>query len=146
MGFSVTGTHAIIFIASIMIATTVVAVVSTTTDVLESGIKEKSKQALEKMRTEIKVLHVNPTTSNTTIYVLNSGSEVLNPNATGLFIDGDWQSNINITMVNRSTNIQNDFWDPNEIIEINASDVSPGKHMAKVVVGSAKDEYPFDRV
>jgi flagellar protein FlaG len=145
MGFSVTGTHAIIFIASIMIATTVVAVVSTTSDLLESGIKEKSKQASEKMRTEIKILHVNPTASNTTVYVLNSGSEVLNPNATGLFIDGAWQSNINITIVSRSTNVQNNFWDPKEIIEINASVFSIGKHMAKVVAGSAVDEYPFDR-
>lgn len=145
MGFSVTGTHAIIFIASIIIASTVVAVVSSTTDILESGIKEKSRQASEKMRTEIKILHVTPSASNTTVFVLNTGSEVLNPNATALFIDGNWQSNINITIVNRSTNIQNNFWDPKEIIQINASTVSAGKHTAKVIAGSTKDEYLFDR-
>lgn len=145
MGFSVTATHLIIFIASVAIATGIASVASSNTDVISFGIKEKSKQASEEMRTEIKIVHVNPTDANTSIYVLNTGSTVLDPNATAVFIDGNWVPDPYIYILSRSTNIDNDYWDPKEIIEINATSVSIGKHMAKVVAGSAKDEYPFDR-
>lgn len=145
MGFSVTATHVVIFIAAIAVATGVAAVVSSTTDLLQSGILEKSRQTSEKLLTDIKIIHVYATSSNTSVYVLNTGGEVLNPNATSVFIDGSWQSNPGITIVDRSTNINNSFWDPQEVIAVNASIVTTGRHSARVVIGGASDEYLFDR-
>lgn len=145
MGFSVTATHVIIFIAAIAVATGVAAVVSSTTDLLQSGILEKSKQTSEKLRTDIKIVHVYATAANTTIYVLNSGSTVLNQSAMSVFIDGEWRSISRIDIVNMTTNIQNSVWDPQEVIAVNASIVSPGRHKAKVAIGGASDEYLFNR-
>jgi flagellar protein FlaG len=145
MGFSVTATHLIIFIASVAIATGIASVASNNVDVISFGIKEKTAQTSEKMRTEIKIVHVAPKEASTSIYVLNIGSMVLDPNSTAVFIDGNWQDNLNISILNRSTNIENDFWDPKEIIVVNTTNVSIGRHTAKVVAGSAWDEYLFDR-
>lgn len=144
MGFSVTATHLIIFIASVAIATGIASVASSNMDLISSGIKEKTKQASEQMRTDIRIVHVAPSQDNTSIYVLNVGSTVLDPNATLVFIDGALVPEPYIRILDRSTNIDNAFWDPREIIVINATPVPVGKHVAKVVAGSARDEYLFD--
>lgn len=145
MGFSVTATHLIIFVASVAIATGVASVASGNADLISSGLKEKTKLTAQKIRTDIKIIHVNPSSDNTSIYVLNTGSAVLNPNATLAFVDGALVQNPYIEIVDRSTNVVNDFWDPREVILINASPVAVGRHVAKVSVGGVVDEALFDR-
>lgn len=144
MGFSVTATHVVIFIAAIAIATGIVAVVSSTTDLLQDSILEKSKQTSEKLRTDIKIVHVHPTSANTTIYVLNSGSTVLNQSAASIFIDGEWRGISSVSIV--VSDVPNSVWDPQEIIMINTTAVSTGKRRVKVVAqNGASDEYWFNR-
>lgn len=144
MGFSVTATHLIIFVASVAIATGVASIASGNVDVISSGIKEKTKVATQKMRTSIEIIHVNPSNDNTSIYVLNTGSAVLDPNATVAFLDGVLVQNPYILIINRSTNVDNDYWDPKEVILVNATPVGVGKHTAKVAVGGVVDEALFD--
>lgn len=145
MGFSVTATHLIIFVASVAIATGVASIASGNVDLVSSGLKEKAKLTAQKIRTDVKIIHVNPTSDNTSIYVLNTGSAVLNPNSTVTFLDGTLIQDPYIEIVDRSTNVLNDFWDPKEVILINASPVAVGKHVAKVSIGGVVDEALFDR-
>lgn len=145
MGFSVTATHLILFVASVAIATGIASVASGNVDIISSGIKEKTKVTAQKMRTDVKIIHVYPGNENTSIYVLNTGSTVLNPNSTIAFVDGALIPDPYIEIVNRSTNIDNDFWDPKEVILVNATPVGVGKHTAKVAVGGVIDEALFDK-
>jgi archaellum component FlaG (FlaF/FlaG flagellin family) len=135
----------IIFIASVAIATGVATVASGNVDIITSGIKEKGKVTAMMLRTDIKIVHVTPGGDNTSIYVLNTGSTVLNPNSTIAFIDGALVQNPFITILNRSTNVANDYWDPQEVIMINATPVGVGKHSAKVSVGGVVEEALFDK-
>lgn len=145
MGFSVTATHLIIFVASVAIATGVASIASGNMDIINSGIEEKTKVTAQKMRTDIKIIHVNPGSGNTSIYVLNTGSTVLDPNSTVAFVDGALVQDPFIEIVNRSTNVVNDYWDPKEVILVNATPVGAGKHNVKVAVGGVVDEALFDK-
>ena len=144
MGFSVTATHMVLFIAAITIATSIVAVVSETTDLMKLGIQKKSLYTSENIKTEIKILHVN-SGDYTLIYVLNCGSAVIDPNSTAVFLDDTWED-FTFSVVNRSTNIDNSLWDPGEIALLNATSVASGKHKVKVVVQrGVSDTYLFNK-
>lgn len=149
MGFSVTATHAILFIAAILIASGVASIATETSDLVQSAILSKSDSNSKKIETSIKIIHVSNTTTITSVFVLNTGTQVLYMNDSSLFLNGIWQStgNLDFSIVDRSTNIDNGFWDPHEILMINTTndDLAPGKNKAKVVVQyGRKDEYFFN--
>lgn len=144
MGFSVTATHLILFIATITIATGIVGIVSETTDMLKLGMQKKSLSAMETIETDIKILHVDPS-SYTLIYVLNSGSTIIDSNSIAVFLDDVWVD-FTFGIVDRSTNIDNSLWDPEEVALLNTTAVSSGKHKVKVVVQKGiSDEYLFNK-
>ncbi len=144
MGFSVTATHLILFIAAITIATGIVGVLSESTDLLKLGIQKKSLFTAEMIKTDIKILHVDAE-DYTLIYVLNTGSAVIDPNTTAIFLDDEWQD-FTFSIVNRDTNIDNSLWDPGEVALINTTTVANGKHKVKVVVQrGVEDTYLFNK-
>lgn len=146
MGFSVTATHAIFFIASVAIAAGLAGVANDAADLIKSSVQQKSQQTSDKLLTGVRIVHVNANSTGTYTYVINSGKTVLNQSAVSIFIDESYVSSATIGIVNRSTNINNNLWDPQEVIEIATSAVSSGRHTAKVVTQhGVSDESRFNR-
>ncbi len=150
MGFSTTAMHIILFIASVLIALGVVVSVSTSADSFRQGIWERSVDFSEKYRTDIKIAHVDTSSATTKIYVINTGSTSMYENDTSLIIDNAWMTlgaNYTVTIVDRDTNIDNNLWDPLEIIEISYTpSLGTGRHEAVVIVEwGTTDNYYFDK-
>ncbi|RLF57132.1 MAG: hypothetical protein DRN25_06985 [Thermoplasmata archaeon] len=144
MGFSVTATHMILFIAALAIAAGIAGVVSETGDVIEAGIQKKMEITEKMFETDIKIIHVQ-SDEYTFVYVLNSGKRVINPEKMGVFIDDEWRT-FTYQILNRSTNIDNSLFDPGEILVLNTTSLLPGKHKVKVVVqDGVYDVYLFNK-
>lgn len=145
MGFSTTAAHAIFFIAAVIIAAGVAGVVSDASQVVKTGISQKSSLLSERLNTEIDIIHVYPGSDNTSVYILNAGNTVLTKDSVIIFLDGKKVTIRGTQIVNRSTNIQNSLWDPNEILEANITQLSSGRHSVKALVKmDVWDEYYFN--
>ncbi|WP_457556142.1 hypothetical protein [Candidatus Pyrohabitans sp.] len=145
MGFSTTAAHAIFFIAAVVVATGVAGVVSDASQSVSSSISQKSYLLVERLEADIEVVHVYSGSGNTSIYILNSGKSVLIPDNLLVFLNGRRVEILGTRILNRSVNIQNSLWDPDEILEVNITAVTPGRYSVKVLaVPGIWDEYYFN--
>ncbi len=145
MGFSTTAAHAIFFIAAVIIAAGVAGVVSEASQAVKTGISQKSHLISERLNTEIKVIHVYPGSDNTSVYILNAGSTILTKDSLMLFLNGERVNILGTRIVNRSTNLQNSLWDPNEVLEANITALPSGRYVIKALVKmDVWDEYYFN--
>ncbi len=145
MGFSTTAAHAIFFIAAVVVATGVAGVVSDASQSVSSSISQKSYLLVERLEADVEVVHVYSGSGNTSIYILNSGKSVLIPDNLLVFLNGRRVEILGTRILNRSVNIQNSLWDPDEILEVNITAVTPGRYSVKVLaVPGIWDEYYFN--
>lgn len=145
MGFSTTAAHAIFFVAAVVIAAGVAGVLNEVSLGVGESIQEKSELKSESLATGIEVVHVYPGSSNTSIYIVNTGNTVLEEDKLIIFLDEQRAEIQGTRVVNRSTNIQNSLWDPSEILEANITQLTQGRHRVKVLVRMGTwDEYYFN--
>ncbi len=139
----------IIFIAVVGMAISVSSVLFEVNRRVETGLDEKTEITSNKLLSDIEIVHVG-VDSDIYVYVLNTGDLDLNMNDTSLVVDERWipGSNVTITVVDKATNKDNDYWDPSEIIQMNFSNgsaYSAGRHKAMVIIETGvSDEYKFD--
>lgn len=134
MGFSLTGTHVIFFVASVIIAGAVSGVlISVITDVMKS-YEEQGQRVQDKLDIEFKIINDPdniPTSGNYYLFYLkNIGSKkITTTNQTfTLFIDGEIIPIANFYFADSS--IQNDVV---TTLYIDNSEISSGDHVLKVV-------------
>lgn len=145
MGFSLTGTHVIFFVASVIIAGTVSGVfIAVTTDVSNS-FSERGERVQEQLDTEFKIINDPdqiPTSGSDYLFYLKNigGREIATTNETfQFFIDGEYVAIANYNF--SDTSVQTD-----EVttLYIDNSEISSGDHTLRVVGPLAiEDEFTF---
>lgn len=154
---SVSVSHLILFIASIIIAASVAGVFTSSVDELSQAIDDQGVQVSENVRTSVEIISdsgandqihedVSGSEDNVTIFVKNIGTNQLTPTETQIdvLVNGQFQTNddIDIQVLDGTQNT----WDENEVIELTVTTQSldPGSDVrVKVIVNDDEDVFRF---
>jgi len=145
MGFSLTGTHVIFFIASVIVAGAVSGVIIAVTTDLSNSLSERGERVRDQLDIEFTIIS-DPDTipssgGNYQFYLKNIGAvELSTTNTTfNVFVDGEI-----IVVANYS--FADDTIQPEEVTTLNVDtdDISSGDHKLRVVGPQAiDDEFTF---
>lgn len=150
---SVSISHMILFIASMLIAASVAGVFTTSVDRLSGAIDDQGLQVSDNVRTDIEIISDNGTgacvyncggTGNLTLLVKNTGTQRLaaQPDRIDVLLDGRFQpaSETEVTVLGDS-----DTWDRGTVVRLNVSEpeLSSGDHRAKVIVNGDEEVFEF---
>lgn len=134
MGFSLTGTHVVFFIASVIIASAVSGVFITVIDGVMTSFSERGKIIEENLDTNFIIIndpeYIPTSGSNYLFYIKNIGSrKIATTNETfNIFIDGE-------IVVISNFNFSDNSIQPDEVttLYINNSEISTGDHTLRAV-------------
>ena len=134
MGFSLTGTHVIFFIAAVIAASAVSGVLLAVTNDLSKSLSDKGDRVQKHLDTEFKIIndpnHIPSSANNYLFYLKNIGSgELETTNETfHLFVDGE-------IVVKENYYFSDGAIKPDEVttIYIDTSEISSGDHTLRVV-------------
>ena len=149
---SVSVSHLILFIASMIIAAGVAGVFTTSVDQLADAIDDQGVQVSDNVRTSISIISdsgseniYNTTEENVTLYVKNIGTQNLDANKRQLdvLVDGRFVTADDLSMRVLDTN--DEFtWGTNEVVELTiARTLDAGDHRAKVIVNGDEEVIEF---
>lgn len=145
MGFSLTGTHVVFFIASVIVASAVSGVIVAVITDVSNSLSDRGERVQEQLDTDFKIINDPdniPTSGNNYLFYIKNigGNEIPTSNETfQLFVDGDLIATANYNFSDSS--IQ-----PDEIatIYIDNSEISTGNQKLRVVGPQAiEDEFIF---
>jgi flagellar protein FlaG len=150
---SVSISHMILFIASMLIAASVAGVFTTSVDRLSGAIDDQGLQVSDNVRTDIEIISDNGTgacvyncsdNGNLTLLVKNTGTQQLAAQSDRIevLIDGQFQpaSEKTVTVLG-DTNT----WDRGTVVRIEVAEpgLSSGDHRAMVVVNDDEEDFNF---
>lgn len=145
MGFSLTGTHVIFFIASVIIASAVSGVIIAVITDVSNSLSERGERVQEQLDTEFKIINDPeniPTSGSFYLFYLKNigGIELSTSNETfHLFIDGDIVATANYNFSESSVKT-----DEVSIIYISNTEISTGDQVLRVVGPQAiEDKFSF---
>lgn len=145
MGFSLTGTHVIFFIASVIIASAVSGVLITVTNNVNTSLSDRGGRVQELLNTEFKIINDPDNIPNSSgyyrFYLKNiGGAELTTSNSTfNLFVDGE-------IIVTADFNFSDTSIQVGEATTIYLKNnvMVAGNHILRVVGSQAvDDEFPF---
>jgi flagellar protein FlaG len=119
---SVSVSHLILFIASMMIAASVAGVFTSSIGQLSGAISEQGLDVSSDVRSDIEIISdsgsdaiYDDASGNITLYVKNTGSEDLavDPGVLEIFVDGQFVSNFGISRADGSGS-----WSPGSVVEL----------------------------
>ncbi len=150
---SVSISHMILFIASMLIAASVAGVFTTSVDRLSGAIDDQGLQVSDNVRTDIEIISDNGTGAcvyncdgqgNLTLLVKNTGTQRLPAQAEQIevLINGQFQTpgDIYIEVLGES-----DTWDRGTVIRIKVTEDLPSDqdHRAKVIINGDEEVFEF---
>lgn len=147
---SVSISHLILFIASLVIAASVAGTMTTGVDRLTGAIDDESLDMAETVRSDVEVISdagagvYNLSGEETvTLLVKNTGSNTLPVDATAfdVLLDGQYEVNVTVSAVTATA----DSWRPGEVVrlEIGAPGLAAGDHRVRLVVGGDEEVFRF---
>lgn len=147
---SVSITHLVIFIASLLVAASVAGVLTDEVGRISESISAQGLDASEQVRTDVEIISdagagdiYDSTTDNITLYVKNTGTQELATDDTALdvLVDGEYHGGVNITVVDGSS------WDRNNVarVRIYDPDLGTGDHRVKLIANGDEEVFEFDR-
>lgn len=145
---SVSASHLIIFIASLIVAAAVAGTITNTVGGLSEAIDNVGITLSEDVRTDVEIISDSGATvyntsggENVTLYVKNVGSERLStdPSTVSVMLDGSYQSEVNLTVVDGTA------WQPGDVVrlDVHAPDLSAGDHRVQVTVNGDEEVFQF---
>jgi len=144
---SVSASHLVLFIASLVIAAGVAGTFTQSISRLSQGIDDQSLEVSEEVRTDIEVISdagspvYNDSTKEVTLLVKNTGTSDLQSDSrfVEILLDGQYRTNVTLTVVD------GEAWRPNNVVRIVISDVdlSAGDHRAKIIVNGDEEVFAF---
>jgi len=144
---SVSASHLILFIASLVIAAGVAGTFTQGISRLSDGIDDQSLEVSEEVRTDIEVISdagspvYNNSTNTVTLLVKNTGTADIPADSRfiEILIDGRYRTNVTITVVD------GEMWQRNNVIrlEIGGTDLTPGDHRVKLIVNGDEEVFRF---
>ncbi len=137
-------THMIFFIAAVVLAMGVVAVLSVNVQSISGATSASSKVISDQLRTDITVINdpdTVPYRNNKyyTFYAKNTGKSELNIDYVNLILDGVLIPPANLTISVLDGDV---MWRPGDVLNINVttSKLSPGDHSVRVVTENGKSD------
>jgi flagellar protein FlaG len=150
---SVSVSHMILFIASMIVAASVAGVFTSTVDDLSNAIDEQGLHVSDDVRTDIEIISDNGTGAcvydcdgqdNLTLLVKNVGSNRLpdDPDGVDVLVNGNYQppDDVTMTMLDGA-----DTWDTSDVARLNVTEsgLISGDHRAKVIVNGDEEVFEF---
>jgi flagellar protein FlaG len=146
---SVSVSHLILFIASIVVAASVVGTFTSEVNRLSSAIGDQGVDVSEDVRTNIEIIsdpgsevYDRNGNGNITLLVKNTGSQNLPADAgqVDVLVNGEYQTNVGLKLVDTSA----DEWERGSVARLNVStSLSPGDHRVKVIVNGDEEVFEF---
>jgi len=147
MGAGASATQMVFFIASVMIALSVVGALFMNVQSLSSAVIIGSKTLSEQLRTDITVINdpeIIPNSSGIyyTFYVKNTGVQELGTNYINVIIDG---SIISDNKINKTIIEGGQTWLTGDVLMINATvSLTAGSHNLRIITSNGiEDTFPF---
>jgi flagellar protein FlaG len=147
---SVSVSHLILFIASMLIAASVAGVFTSSVDELASAIDDRGVQVSENVRTDVEIISDSGSDNiynggNVTLLVKNIGSNdlVVSDTQIDVLIDGQFQTSGDVSVELLG---EGERWSPNEVVRVEIDvpgGLSSGDHRAKVIVNDAEAIFEF---
>lgn len=145
---SVSVTHLVLFIASLLVAASVAGVLTQEVGRLSEAINDQGLDASQSVRTDIEVISdggsdsvYNASTGNITVYVKNTGTQGMAGRADDLdvLVDGEYQADLNVSVLDGET------WDRNNVAEVKVyyPGLPSGDHRVKVIVHGDEEVFSF---
>lgn len=148
---SVSVSHLILFIASMLIAASVAGVFTSSVDELADAIDDRGVQVSDNVRTDIEIISDGGSDSvynadgnnNVTLLVKNIGTNelVVSDTQIDVLINGRFQGSgsVGIGLLG-----DGESWSPDEVVRLNVSQsLADGDHRAKVIVNDAEAVFEF---
>lgn len=148
---SVSVSHMILFIASMVIAASVAGVFTEQVNDLSNALVDQGLDTSEEVRTDIEIISDSGSqiydrngNDNVTILVKNTGSEdlIAEEDQIGVIIDGEYKPSFNVTVLNEP----NPTWHTNEVVEIQVNEGAAfptGDHRVKIIVNGDEEVFEF---
>jgi len=145
---SVSVSHMILFIASMLIAASVAGVFTDTVGQLSNAIDDQGLQVSQEVRTDIEVISDSGADgiydgSTISLHVKNTGSETLaaDGEAINVFIDGAFEppEDVTVTLVGGTSS-----WRPGEVVRLDLAESGlSGDVRVKIVVNGDEEVFEF---
>ncbi|ACV46369.1 MULTISPECIES: flagellin [Halomicrobium] len=145
----VSASHLIIFIASMMVAASVVGVFTDSVGQLSDAISEQGVDVSSDVRSDIEIISDSGSDAiydadgnqNITLHVKNTGTLQLPARADRLdiFVDGAYQTDVEVTLVGGA-----EVWGAGDVVRLDISEpLDPGDHRVKIVVNGDEEVFEF---
>lgn len=148
---SVSTSHMILFIASLIVAASVAGTFTNGIERLSGALGDRSLDVSNQIRTDVEIIsdaeagNVYNASGNENISVLikNTGSERLGPTAKlmDVIVDGAYQTNVSLTVIGSSGS-----WGVGDVARLNISTsqpLDPGDHRVKIIVNEDEEVLRF---
>ncbi|MFB6303651.1 MAG: CARDB domain-containing protein [Haloferacaceae archaeon] len=144
---SVSTSHLILFIASMVIAAGVAGTFVDSVSDVSAAIDDQSLDVSQEVRGDVEIISdagsqvYDNSTENVTIHVKNTGTRELTADSefVDVLVDGEYRSNVTVTVVDGSA------WAEHNVarLEISVGALDAGDHRVKVVVDGDEEVFRF---
>ncbi len=145
---SVSASHLILFVASMVIAAGVAGTLTTEVSRVSGAIDDFGVAVSDDIRSNIEIIsdagsavYDTDNDGNVTLLVKNTGSNELptDPAQVEVLLDGEFQTAVSISVIGASS------WQPDDVVrlEVSAPGLSSGDHRVKVVVNGDSEVFEF---
>jgi flagellar protein FlaG len=145
----VSASHLIIFIASMMVAASVVGVFTDSVGQLSDAVEDQGVHVSSDVRSDIEVISDSGSNAvynsagndNITLHLKNTGSSTLpaRGDRIDVLVDGVYQTDVTVTLLGGA-----DTWRPGEVVRIEISrTLPPGDHRVKLIANGDEEVFEF---
>ena len=145
---SVSASHLILFIASMMVAASVAGVFTDSIGQLSGAVSEQGFDVSSDVRTDVEVISdggsdaiYNDTSGTITLYVKNTGTERLaaDPGVLDILVDGQFVTDYTVTRADGSGP-----WRPGTVVRLDIQQtLDPGDHRVQITVNGDEEVFEF---
>lgn len=148
---SVSASHLIIFIASVLVAASVAGTITNTVGNLSGAVSAQGDDISNDVRTDIEIIsdagaqvYNRSGNGNLTLLVKNTGSNRLPATDDGLdvILDGVFRSAVSVSVVDGS---DPDSWSPGDVVEVDVSapGLGSGDHRVQLTLNGDEEVFEF---
>ena len=144
---SVSTSHLILFIASMVVAAGVAGTFTSTVSDVTAAMEDQSLDVSEQIRTDVEVISdpaagvYDDGAGNVTVLVKNTGSTDIaaDPAVVDVLVDGVYRTNVTLTVVDGGT------WGEHDVVRLAVSTgtLDPGDHRLKLIVNGDEEVFRF---
>jgi flagellar protein FlaG len=144
---SVSASHLILFIASMVVAASVATVFADSVGQLSQSVEETGLDVSQNVRTDIEVItdsgagNIYDGSDTVTLHVKNTGSRRL-PAESGqldVFVNGSYTTDTAVTVVGEDTD-----WTPGAVVRLEiTTGLASGDHRIKLIIGGDEEVFRF---